>query len=981
MNPRAIQCVLKGACLALAGYALLLGQAGANSDRDMAGEIPAVEEQDDAASAPQVVALARWQPVDETTFPAEELHWLYTFTGMVQAELRLVGGTKVISFDRVMAETAAMEREGLTNMTPVQGFQILNERLESDWVVHGAMQPDGQSWTVGMRLLDREGRFVGQEFDAKGTNLFELRDQITAELLQRLAVTVSPEEREQMGKPWTTSYQALELTSRGGMLQNEGRMLPAVELFQQALAEDPGLVLARGFLATALYNLGREDEALSEARDGLRRNPDKYSASRFHLLAGLIHRNHQRTDEARQEAVEGLRVWPDSLDLLALQATLRSDVDDHEGAAASLQKAARLAPRDPKTRALLALAQFRKGEVTNALRNLELAETLSKQAQDTDDYDLLSALAQACELSGEPATALHYYHQLLAAADEANLPESRTRFVQKRVDSLERRLEPEPVEAAPPRTYSAPQLTSALKGQLSPEELALVVNPIDSTPEMARWAAEIVGDTQGDLARARRLFDHLDSRPYAGMGSTHTAQQVFSAWTDLSQSFSCQEYAKLYVALARCVGLPAFYVHVMRDYAGTPVDHDCAIIFCEGQALLVDPAYSWFGVPHQEFRVLDDIQTIAHHALQPREGESAVMTCRVALKLDPGFEWSRMALVAALIKAEQFEVARKELDVLRRADPGDAALYKLEGALACEQGRHAEGIAWLIKAKEANPHSGDIRLVLGEALFRGGQPRAARDEFMAGLRRQHGPSNEDLAQKRLRLLDAALYPEAVTPGSPPAAMDGESYYELGVSLLSGAKPEAPEGVKWMRKAAEIGVPKAQATMGVLQLTGFGTRRDITEAVGWLRKAAEAGNAEAMRNLFVVYAHTQGIKPDPAEAVRWLRRAAEAGDGYSCMLLGKTYYEGKLVPRDLVEALFWLKLAEQTKVGEGHSHASQLGPVNYQSENAALVKEVELFAGREEIDEAKRKLTAYTSRQVEIPDGRRSPPDLQPSITP
>ena len=87
-------------------------------------------------------------------------------------------------------------------------------------------------------------------------------------------------------------------------------------------------------------------------------------------------------------------------------------------------------------------------------------------------------------------------------------------------------------------------------------------------------------------------------------GASRTAQEVFVAWKDLSQLFRCQEYAKLFVALARSVDLPAFYVHVERDYCNRIVDHDCAVVYAEGKAWLVDPAYAWFGVPHLEFRVL-----------------------------------------------------------------------------------------------------------------------------------------------------------------------------------------------------------------------------------------------------------------------------------------------------------------------------------------------------------------------------------------
>ena len=71
------------------------------------------------------------------------------------------------------------------------------------------------------------------------------------------------------------------------------------------------------------------------------------------------------------------------------------------------------------------------------------------------------------------------------------------------------------------------------------------------------------------------------------------------------------------MALARAVGVKAFYVHLEEDYSGEIVYHDCAAVFVGGKALLVDPAYQWFGAPHKQYVVLDDLQAIAHQYYQP----------------------------------------------------------------------------------------------------------------------------------------------------------------------------------------------------------------------------------------------------------------------------------------------------------------------------------------------------------------------------
>ena len=148
-------------------------------------------------------------------------------------------------------------------------------------------------------------------------------------------------------------------------------------------------------------------------------------------------------------------------------------------------------------------------------------------------------------------------------------------------------------------------------------EYKLVINPLASTPAMDRWAQELTRGATNDLDRARKIFDALARHLDTGEAGTRTAQEVFAAWNDPAQSFCCQEYAKLYIALARAVGVKAFYVHLEKDYSGDIVYHDCAAVFIGDKALLVDPAYQWFGAPHKEYVVLDDVQAIAHHYYQP----------------------------------------------------------------------------------------------------------------------------------------------------------------------------------------------------------------------------------------------------------------------------------------------------------------------------------------------------------------------------
>ena len=187
-----------------------------------------------------------------------------------------------------------------------------------------------------------------------------------------------------------------------------------------------------------------------------------------------------------------------------------------------------------------------------------------------------------------------------------------------------------------PKEYSAEELQQALRSRLTGCRTQVGRQPAGRHPEMRRWAIELTRDEADDEARAKAIFDALARRIQSrGEHNARTAQEVFAAWQDPKASFICNEFAKLYIALARAAGLKAFYVHLERDYQSQIVYHDCAVVFLSGQALLVDPAYRWFGVPHREFTVLDDLEVIGHQLCQLSEGRDAVTRAQAGVKLQP----------------------------------------------------------------------------------------------------------------------------------------------------------------------------------------------------------------------------------------------------------------------------------------------------------------------------------------------------------
>jgi tetratricopeptide (TPR) repeat protein len=199
------------------------------------------------------------------------------------------------------------------------------------------------------------------------------------------------------------------------------------------------------------------------------------------------------------------------------------------------------------------------------------------------------------------------------------------------------------------------------------------------------------------------------------------------------------------VALARAVGVRAFYVHLEKDYSGEIVYHDCAAVFSEGKALLVDPAYQWFGAPHKEYLVLDDLQTVAHQYYQPTGKGDQVARCRLAAKLHPDTAWGQVRLASALIKANELVQAAQALKVAERLEPGRWDTLTCRGLIAARTDDLKGAAADLRKSLEMNPRHGPSHFVLAWVLGKQGKLEEARDEYRLALLDDSLLSAEDKA--------------------------------------------------------------------------------------------------------------------------------------------------------------------------------------------------------------------------------------------
>ena len=155
--------------------------------------------------------------------------------------------------------------------------------------------------------------------------------------------------------------------------------------------------------------------------------------------------------------------------------------------------------------------------------------------------------------------------------------------------------------------------------------------------------------------------------------------------------------------------------------------------------------------------------------------------------------------------------------------------------------------------------------------------------------------------------------------------------------MTTAAALADDDVALVRRAAEAGLPEAQAMLGQMLLDGNGVAADPVAALGWFTKAAaqqhlmalnmvgrcydlgwgtridkaraaecyrvsaERGLDWAMYNYATLLTLGEGVAEDKAAALDWLERAARLGNAKAINFVGSFAEDGWVFPRDMAKA--------------------------------------------------------------------------------
>ncbi len=674
------------------------------------------------------------------------------------------------------------------------------------------------------------------EMEIVSSNWVALAESAAVRLTEHLGQTHSTKELAYWRSQLPSSDKSLGLLGRAIALDiAEAPRTDQENVLRESLLEDKQCAYAYSILLQLLIKDRRSGDSRAVAAEFFQHRPDICSA---HLAMAHAHMEKGDENAAEREMREALRRHagcPGAMRGLFFLATKQQG--DPGDTAPLLEEAFRLHPNDEQIKIFLASARAFKDDVDGARELLITLEELPPEDEYLDQILFKASLwTDSFELIGRELLRLGPQ-----AVTNADLREELTEVAfTNRAGSF-----PPNMRRTAPRKLTSAALQSELGRLLSPEERALVVNPVAVTPELVAEAQRLTVGLPNDATRILALFSEVARRGRGrNEGPRHTASEALKASRNPQNRFVCQEYAKLFVGLTRAIGIESWLVHIDRDAFGFPAYHDCAAILLEGEVVLVDPTWRFMFIPHQESSVLDDVQAISHHLMQSLPDKPDPRRLRAGLKLNPDDHWTRVQFVRQMAEAGEVIAAEEEMKRLER-EPKKWDTHFVSAKLHETHLRWSQAVEELKRALALSPSNAVVHTEIAKAYEQLGKPHDMEKHLTRALELDRGEISSE-----------------------------------------------------MRENASVWLTIRKANNNALS---------IEEALDKLRKAAEQGNALAQLNYASSLLSTRG-KEAAKEALTWITRAAEQGMPDAQHNLGSMLYEGKLVPEDMVAAYTWMSLA-------------------------------------------------------------------------
>ncbi|WP_456457689.1 helix-turn-helix domain-containing protein [Reichenbachiella sp.] len=136
----------------------------------------------------------------------------------------------------------------------------LSEELNVNYFLEGSGQKIGDQILLTVQLINakKDRPIWSERYERLSKDIFELQKEVAKTIASQIEATITPEEAERMEKIPTENLKAYDLYLKGQQYAREEStegLLEAVDLFQQAVAEDENFAHAYAFIAICYYYL------------------------------------------------------------------------------------------------------------------------------------------------------------------------------------------------------------------------------------------------------------------------------------------------------------------------------------------------------------------------------------------------------------------------------------------------------------------------------------------------------------------------------------------------------------------------------------------------------------------------------------------------------------------------------------------------------------------------------------------------------
>jgi TolB-like protein/class 3 adenylate cyclase/Flp pilus assembly protein TadD len=269
------------------------------------------------------------------------------------------------------------------------------EELGVRYVLEGSVRRAGNQVRINAQLIDATtgGHVWAERYDGKLTDVFNLQDNITKQILDALALELTPQEAQHMSNPGTEIIEAYDAYLLGLSFyyrRTPESFVKAIAHFERAIELDPDYALASVAIAkifaqagrihtyTSALSVNRRDVA-AKARAALKKAQTQPLADINVVRSWLALHRHQKK-RAIAEAEKALELNPNNIDALEALALALIYAGQPESGIELIKKAMRQNPTFlARPLMFLGLAEFARGKPNVAVDHIKRAFELGSE--------------------------------------------------------------------------------------------------------------------------------------------------------------------------------------------------------------------------------------------------------------------------------------------------------------------------------------------------------------------------------------------------------------------------------------------------------------------------------------------------------------------------------------------------------------------------------------------------------------------------